>query len=246
MLQIKTGAVAAFFTFALLTSNAFAAWQWQHPGFHGGDGMLDVTLLTKKKVDWARNNYKAECSGAVNGRDPVGTRLFQGFSTGYSAGGVFSSSYFYANSILCTSGDQMNGWTVDKFNYVVLEAYNHDDQRGSWQQYGDWAPGNYKAECPDGYAVTGLAQTTGGNSDITKVLCGKISVPHPSYCRTAVGDEFGSSVADLWNDYTFNGQDWSYGYTKQSCPADTYVAGVGMNAWYSAAMHAPSALLCCY
>jgi len=249
MFQMRVVTAASLLGFTLLTSHSFAAsWDWQHPGIHGGNGMLDVTIQTRKNVDWAPNNWKGECSGTVKGRDPVGTALFQGFANGLNSGSVFTKSYFYANAILCTNADKMNGlgWTIDKFNYVVLDAYDHDDQRGSWQAYGDWAPGSYKAECPDGYAVTGFAQTPTGNSDVTKVLCSKISVRHPSYCRTAIGDEFGSSVAELYDDYTLNGQDWNYGYTKQSCPADTYVAGIGMTAWYSPAMHTPGALLCCY
>ena len=107
--------------------------------------------------------------------------------------------------------------------------------------YGDWAYGKYKGECPDGYAVTGLAQTPVSDADITTVLCSTISVPHPTSCWTTLNDEFGSSVAQFYQNYTFNGQDWNFGYIKTSCWADTYVAGISVAPWD----HEPRELLCC-
>lgn len=40
--------------------------EWQHPGFHGGNGMLDVSVLTRKNVDWAPNRWKLNVAGGVS------------------------------------------------------------------------------------------------------------------------------------------------------------------------------------
>src|SRR3954454_2562515 len=133
ILTNKATALASLLgAYGLLTTPSFASsWQWQHPGIHGGNGMLNVSVQTRKNVDWAPNNWKGECSGrAANGVDPVGTELFQGFANGLHDGGLWGDIYMFANAILCTNADQMNGrWTVDKFNYVTLDIYNMDDQR---------------------------------------------------------------------------------------------------------------------
>jgi hypothetical protein len=236
-----TFAAACALSFGLLASQAFASgWRWNHPGFHGTNGMLPVSVLTKTNRDWAPGFWKGECSGRdFSGYDPVGARVLQGIATGPSP--------HFANAILCTNSDEANGrgWTVDKFNYVVLDIFRGNDQRGSWQQYGDWAPYEYKAECPDGYAVTGIAQTPYQNSDVTHALCSKISVPRPTSCSTvsAGNDRFGWSVGAYYGDWSFYGQDWNYGFYKMSCPANTYVAGVGV--FPANAIRFADTLLCC-
>jgi hypothetical protein len=239
-----TAIVSLIGSYALTTTPALAAWTWQHPGIHGGNGMLNTTILTRKNVDWAYGNWKGECSGkASNGIDPVGTELFEGFATNFDTGGLLGDYTSWTNAILCTNADKMNGWgwTIDKFSYVVLNVYNQNDQRGSWQQRGDWYPNYYKGLCPDGYAVNGLAQTPVNNADTTSVLCSKISLAHPSACWVSTADEFGYSVGEYYGDYGLSGQDWNYGNYKTSCWADTYVAGIA----FSTFDHDPRALLCC-
>jgi hypothetical protein len=241
ILKNKFVAIASLLgSYGLLSTPSFAAWSWAAPSFHGGNGMLGTDILTKLMQDWAPYNWKGECSGrASNGIDLVGTRLFEGFSTNYDHSNPVID---WTNAILCTNADEMNGfgWTVDKFDYVVLDIYDHNDQRGSWQMYGDWSPNAYKAECPDGYAVTGLAQTPVGGSATTRVLCSKISTT-PTSCWVTSSDNFGWSVGAWYNDYTFFSADWNYGNYKTSCWADTYVAGVSFGTY----QHNPAYLLCC-
>jgi hypothetical protein len=207
--------------------------------------MLAYSILARTGADWAYGLWKGECSGRDSGGyDPTGARLLEGVAE------IPGIPPAYTNAILCTNSDEMNGrgWTLDKFNYVVLNVDSQNDQRGSWQIHGDWAEYRYKGLCPDGYAVTGLAQTPSNVSAVKRVLCSKISLARPQQCWTVgafigdYGDDWGKSVGDEYGVYDFYGQDWNYGHWKASCPADTYVAGVGVYNF----SHTADTLLCCY
>ena len=238
--RISLGVLLAL---GVLPTQAFASeWTWNHPGMHGGNGMLDVSVLQRTGKDWAPGDWKGECSGpASNGVDRENNQLFQGFATFGIA---------YTNAILCTNSNALNGWTVNKFKYQVLDISNQNDQRGSWQSYGDWAVNAYKALCPDGYAVTGIAQTT--NSRASKVLCSKISVTKQTSCSSVTNsvwlrsgqfsDWWGWSLNEYYGDGTYVGQDWNPGFYKASCPEDTYVAGIAA----AASVRTYGILLCCH
>jgi|SRR5579883_2840631 len=119
---------------------------------------------------------------------------------------------------------------VDMADGYDLYVAGGDDRRDTTT--GDWAPGEYKAECADGDVLTGLAQTT--NFDNSWLQGARCSVAHHPYqsCQAVVctfGDDRLSST----------GGDWSYGYNKLQCPDGWYVKGVSLD--YSMV----AGLLCC-
>ncbi|WP_342379523.1 zinc-dependent metalloprotease [Myxococcus stipitatus] len=99
---------------------------------------------------------------------------------------------------------------------------------------GDWAPGEYKAECAGGEPVTGLSLSpTSRNTRVA--LCrtgGDPSYPHDGcYARNF-------STAD--NRGTSSTGDWDSGYYKGECGPNEFVAGVAQSTG-----HAITAVLCC-
>ncbi|MES4893158.1 cellulase family glycosylhydrolase [Streptomyces sp. NPDC096012] len=79
---------------------------------------------------------------------------------------------------------------------------------------GDWDPGAYKAACPDGLRLVGLAHT-GGRGLCTDGGAGDLRAP--SGGQSVVTDER----------YVPAGGDWASGYTKLQCPAGGFLVGYG-------------------
>ncbi|MGW4882526.1 glycoside hydrolase family 5 protein [Streptomyces sp. NPDC004262] len=90
---------------------------------------------------------------------------------------------------------------------------------------GDWDSGAYKAVCPDGLRLTGLAHS-GGRGLCTDAVAGDLRAAGQD--RTVVTDER----------YVPAGGDWASGYTKLQCPAGQFVIG------YSRRGERVSAVLC--
>ncbi|MFJ9348204.1 glycoside hydrolase family 5 protein [Streptomyces sp. NPDC101237] len=90
---------------------------------------------------------------------------------------------------------------------------------------GDWDSGAYKAVCPDGLRLTGLAHS-GGRGLCTDAAAGDLRAAGQD--RTVVTDER----------YVPAGGDWASGYTKLQCPAGRFVIG------YSRRGERVSAVLC--
>ncbi|MER5516893.1 cellulase family glycosylhydrolase [Streptomyces sp. NPDC002763] len=90
---------------------------------------------------------------------------------------------------------------------------------------GDWDSGAYKAVCPDGLRLIGLAHS-GGRGLCTDATTGDLRAT--GNAQTAVTDER----------YVPAGGDWASGYTKLQCPAGQFAIG------YSRRGERVSALLC--
>ncbi|MFD8717545.1 glycoside hydrolase family 5 protein [Streptomyces sp. NPDC059629] len=90
---------------------------------------------------------------------------------------------------------------------------------------GDWDSGAYKAACPDGLRLIGLAHS-GGRGLCTDATAGGLRAAGST--QTAVTDER----------YVPAGGDWASGYTKFQCPAGQFVIG------YSRRGERVSAALC--
>ncbi|MFE4967100.1 glycoside hydrolase family 5 protein [Streptomyces sp. NPDC056660] len=90
---------------------------------------------------------------------------------------------------------------------------------------GDWDSGAYKAACPDGLRLIGLAHS-GGRGLCTDATTGDLRAT--GNAQTVVTDER----------YVPAGGDWASGYTKLQCPAGQFAIG------YSRRGERVSALLC--
>ncbi|MER6083273.1 cellulase family glycosylhydrolase [Streptomyces sp. NPDC001833] len=90
---------------------------------------------------------------------------------------------------------------------------------------GDWDSGAYKAVCPDGLRLIGLAHS-GGRGLCTDATAGDLRATGSA--QTVVTDER----------YVPAGGDWASGYTKLQCPAGQFVIG------YSRRGERVSAVLC--
>ncbi|MEU9276927.1 cellulase family glycosylhydrolase [Streptomyces sp. NPDC048341] len=110
-------------------------------------------------------------------------------------------------------------------------ATDHGDQVESRRvrSGGDWDAGAYKAVCPDGLRLIGLAHS-GGRGLCTDATAGDLRATGDA--QTVVTDER----------YVPAGGDWASGYTKLQCPAGQFVIGYSRRGErVSAALCAPSA-----
>ncbi|AGC42915.1 protease B [Myxococcus stipitatus DSM 14675] len=117
-------------------------------------------------------------------------------------------------------------------DFAVLNFEFADARRTS--ATGDWAPGEYKAECASGEPVTGVSLNPSSRN--TRVaLCrtgGDPRYPHDGcYARNfSTVDNRGTSATG----------DWDPGYYKGECGPNEFVAGVAQSTG-----HAITAVLCC-
>ncbi|MEU2780150.1 glycoside hydrolase, partial [Streptomyces sp. NPDC007162] len=118
------------------------------------------------------------------------------------------------------------GYIASEATWRMLST-DHGDQVESLlvRAGGDWDPGAYKAACPDGLRLAGLAHS-GGRGLCTDVDAGDLRAAGSA--RTVVTDER----------YVPAGGDWASGYTKFQCPAGQFVIG------YSRRGERVSAVLC--
>jgi hypothetical protein len=96
----------------------------------------------------------------------------------------------------------------------------HQDYEEDWSPAGDWASGEYKANCQIGQAVTGISRYTGARQS-HGVACNEdtyVLQSNTCYARTF---DPGDSRGD-----TDSGWDWDPGYFKGECAAGEYVQGV--------------------
>lgn len=141
-----------------------------------------------------------------------------------------------AHAGLCTE----NGWgnpsvpfnlLADPLNAATPEVSVSaltENTRGA-----DWDVGYVKADCPVGYAMTGLAQQLDGM--LSSVRCGKINTslyadPVSCYARVFYDGNAG-----------YYGSDWDSGFNKGQCAAGDYAMGIS----HLSGSLAAHALKCC-
>lgn len=196
------------------------AYSWVAPGFHGGDGRLYTG-----DGDWAKNDWKGECGGT--------TKVLEGISVNPYYGQQEWSVYpSFANSVLCTDENQFR---VSQGAGVTLDVWGRNDIRGSYSSF-DWAYGNYKAECPDSYAITGIAQTSNSHdSGIAKVRCSYTNMGGFHGCSLVTWPNFPRADTSICSDMNGEGgyrPDWAVNYCKLSCGNGRFMKGLAVSPGY--------------
>ncbi|MCP4349486.1 MAG: hypothetical protein GY795_28730 [Desulfobacterales bacterium] len=128
-----------------------------------------------------------------------------------NAAGV--SNVWVNYSDLALEGDWRPGdWQPADILSVVLNIEGTNDMNSSLTT--DWRYGHYKADCPDGLRMIGMAKgderalcSNDGTGDLTDNV---------NEYTAVVGSQ-------SYGDHT--GTDWAYGYVKYECPVGYYVSG---------------------
>lgn len=141
-----------------------------------------------------------------------------------------------AHAALCAT----SGWgnPAVPFNLMAdpLNALSPEVTVGALANNGlgvDWDAGYTKADCPTGYAMTGLAQHSDGR--LGAVRCGKINTAlygDPVFCYARQFVERYDGSAD---------QDWDLGFNKGRCADGDYATGIS----HSSGALVAHALKCC-
>jgi hypothetical protein len=143
--------------------------------------------------EWASNLLKGECNFGPGG---FGTSLV-GVSR-VIGGNRPTKKIFCSTSVSFNSG-------------TTLDFSTRDDRRSTMS--GEWDAGFVKGECPQGQALTALAQTLSGV--VKKARCAPIAVTTDSCEKVTLSN--GDQRQSIW------GGDWSVGDFKAQC-ADPLVA----------------------
>jgi hypothetical protein len=173
-------------------------------------------------ADWANGDYKGQCGPGQS-------------ITGLSE---YSSGQHQAHAVKCGGPGKLGSSSG-----CITEAFNNSDPANP--SY-NWDSGDNKAECPSGYYVQGISQTTQGA--LNSILC----------CPTS-NFSVSSSTCSVQTLYSGNSAgfahyaDWDYGYHKANCPVTVSEDGLtptqevvaGVSARSSSPVGAPNAILCC-
>ncbi len=158
--------------------------------------------------DWAPNLLKGECA---SGRRVLGVSRIP---TGNNS----------IRNLFCEEDPHQNPGNL------TLDITSGNDRRSSTG--GDWDVGFVKAQCPDGSAVTGVAQTTGGI--VRRVRCGPQalgSVTDSCETKTFASGNMRDSL---------EGSEWSPGDYKGQCGGSGDVVGISKDG-----NGKPRSVLCC-
>lgn len=184
-------------------NNVEACWvpgEYFNAGFESGD-----TQRTTMAGDWAYGYYKGECA--------PGERMM-GLSRSIASN--------WARVGLCYKDPLDSG----RYGHEGCTAVAVDTAAGP----GDWASGNFKAECGANQYVAGFAQSQ--SHDLSYVLCCPATVSGSS-CESVV-------FAGADNRETLASGNWDADGYKGECGVGRYVAGVSRTADGD-----PHGLLCC-
>ncbi|MET7684628.1 cellulase family glycosylhydrolase [Streptomyces sp. NPDC005423] len=108
------------------------------------------------------------------------------------------------------------GYVAPVADWRMLDTDHGDAVRSSRvRAAGDWDSGAYKAACPDGLRLIGLAHS-GGRGLCTDTTAGDLRATGSG--QTVVTDER----------YVPSGGDWASGYTKLQCPAGQFLIGYSL------------------
>jgi len=184
---------------------------WRRAGFHGGN-----TRLYTGDGDWFPGDWKGECGGTTQVASGVSSNLYYGFG---QAGCGDGNSYL--NNLLCTNDNTANyTYTVNQANGTTLNVWGHNDIRDN--SLGDWSAGNYKAVCPAGWIVTGLAQTSQlQNARLAGVRCSATGMSGYKNC-----------AVHSWNEPLGFRGDWDPGWYKMQCNAGEFIKGIAVAPGY--------------
>jgi hypothetical protein len=144
--------------------------------------------------EWASNQYKAQCSDDAA-------------IAGISA----TTPSLRAHSVLCSRTVAPLGGSTR-----VLVFASGDNRADTTT--GDWHPGFYKAECAHDEVISGLAQTTASNHEVTVVRCVKGVAPAAVQALTF------STSSD--NRAGARNGDWAPGFVKTECQPGFRLKGI--------------------
>jgi len=94
----------------------------------------------------------------------------------------------------------------------------------------DWAPNQYKGECPWNQPVTGLSKFPTGNQQAHSIMCGQGPIagnafPPNASCHlvpfNGLNGVNGNNPANI--------SDWDFGFNKAECSQNEFVAGISQS-----------------
>lgn len=196
--------------------------------FKGGD-----TRLYDDGHDWAEGSWKGECG--------QNTKVLSGVSVTPAAASSWRDTE-YAHKVICTSSNL----PIDQSDNLSL-AFWVSDVRPDGGVNGNWGEGLYKAECPLGYAITGLAQHEwqGFDAEISNKNEGWVQTG-VARCSRVTGMTGVSNCEshdfrnhDVREANSEGGHDWDRGYIKGQCGPGRFMKGIATGGYR------PVAILCC-
>lgn len=130
----------------------------------------------------------------------------------------------YINALVNAPGKIGKVAEADRF---TAPDYGNGDENQS-ASLGDWAPGVYKATCPDGYHMAGAARydRTWSNGRF-RILCSNQTFGN----LWSAGEP--TLTQGVYETNWYRGYDWASGYTKYECPQGYFAAGMGKLWWGS-------------
>jgi hypothetical protein len=162
--------------------------------------------------------------------------------TGIGSGVVANGTTF--NCSFDTPSSTVSNYTVqedgngDTFYGDAVDVWWGANYGFAYSPIGDWAPWNYKGECPnipansmthgiaEGQPISGISAST--NASFSHgLLCGQVGIPPTGTCYDrALGSSDNRGDTDSGSNFSGHGGDWDYGFTKDECNAGEYVQGV--------------------
>jgi hypothetical protein len=168
--------------------------------------------------------------------------------------GLNQAAYWYAPSMTYTAVFANGSWsttfsapfaTKPQYTSAAIgtriffgasdNSFQFNDNGFQWSQVGDWSPGNYKGECNQWVAVTGISANPNGASS-RGFVCGDESfIVTPYLCNAR-------SIAAGYDNRGTNdsGWDWDVGYVKDECATNEMLEGIAQS---SAGVF--NTILCC-
>lgn len=131
-----------------------------------------------------------------------------------------------------------NTRTQEFFASTVADFRNGDCEPSSTYPSGDWAPGDYKAECPLGAPVYGVSRVP-GQTWSEDIECGMTGQSAYSNSGTGCYSRWAEDYDNRGDDDS--GWDWDPGSYKTECNANEYVAGVSQ----ASGNGVVTSILCC-